>query len=392
MSETLDVITLPVSYGEAFDKLSILDIKLDKIKDERVNDVLKEYNMIKNQLNNLMSFNVQFHYNILKKINESIWNKQDIFRMTNVIDVKNKLCIDIIEENDRRFRIKNKINNILNSSLKEQKGYARKKAFILTHLGLGDHITCIGMVRYYATIYDELYIVCKHKFVENLRLFYKDDPTIHFYCVDNNIGNTIEGFSKESNAKYMFNGEIYDLITVGAYGPVHTYSIGAIPFCFYKDIQLDYGIFWEYSHMIDTHESKELYNLIKDIDYIIIQNATSEGIAFPIEQIERHFHIDRNKTLILNIEQNVYTQDHHYYKLAEQFVMKPILFYKDTIINAQQVHTTDSCLFCFAMVLPIETEECFIYPRSYYPYAYKYIFTEQYKFNPQKTRQFQQPF
>ena len=37
---------LPVSYGEAIDKLTILDIKLDKIKDDRKIDVKKEYDAI----------------------------------------------------------------------------------------------------------------------------------------------------------------------------------------------------------------------------------------------------------------------------------------------------------------------------------------------------------
>ena len=43
----------------------------------------------------------------------------------------------------------------------EQKGYKLKKAFVLTHLGLGDNINSIGMVTYLSTCYDEVVVVCK---------------------------------------------------------------------------------------------------------------------------------------------------------------------------------------------------------------------------------------
>lgn len=48
------IINLPVSIGEALDKLSILDIKLKKIKDERKLDVKKEYNLLYVKLKELL--------------------------------------------------------------------------------------------------------------------------------------------------------------------------------------------------------------------------------------------------------------------------------------------------------------------------------------------------
>jgi RimJ/RimL family protein N-acetyltransferase len=121
-SKNNNVVYLPVSYGEALDKLTILEIKLNKITDNRRLDVEKEYFQLYDVLKDLIA-KTKEHYDKLKDVNLSIWIKQDIFRDTNNIDIKQKLCIEIIEENDERFRIKNKINTILNSSLKEQKGY-----------------------------------------------------------------------------------------------------------------------------------------------------------------------------------------------------------------------------------------------------------------------------
>ena len=399
MCLTFDIITLPVSYGEAFDKLSILDIKLTKIKDERVNDVQKEYDMIQNKLNNLMTNGIQFHYKILKKINESIWDKQDTFRISNNINEKNRLCIEIIEENDRRFRVKNKINNLLSSFLKEQKGYSRKKAFILTHLGLGDHITSMGIVRYYSTFYDEMYLVCKSKYANNVRYFYRDDPTIKIFPIDTEHMRDDDiseyfGFSKEANSKFVYENETYDLITTGIFGPINSCT-STIPFCFYKDVELDYSFFWDYSIIIDTNESIELYNdIIKHNinDYIFIHTGSSAGASFSLEELEQRKGINRNETLIIDIEKNNYNPGHFFYEIAQKFVMKPIIFYKDTLINASQIYITDSCVFCFAILLNLKSDKCYMVSRHRNPHSYQHIFTEQYKFNPNNTRRFIYPF
>ena len=50
-SEKNDLMYLPVSLGEAMDKLTILDIKLDQIKDNRRIDVEKEYDLLYEKLN-----------------------------------------------------------------------------------------------------------------------------------------------------------------------------------------------------------------------------------------------------------------------------------------------------------------------------------------------------
>ena len=101
----MSVIDLPVSLGEALDKLTILDIKREKIKDDRLKDVEYEYNLLYEKLKEHINTN-NYYYSILKKINLNIWEMQDDFRYNN--KNKNHLCLAIIEENDRRFRIKKK--------------------------------------------------------------------------------------------------------------------------------------------------------------------------------------------------------------------------------------------------------------------------------------------
>lgn len=382
MSLIHENIYLPISYGEAYDKLSILEIKLDKIKDDRLIEVQKEYDIINNVLSKINNNNLNYYFNILKKINLNIWDKQDLFRYTNNKNLKNDLCIEIISENDRRFRIKNKINNLFNSQLKEQKGYNIKKAFILTHLGLGDNITSMGIVRYYSTLYDEIYVVCKKKYEYNVKLLYQDDPTIHTYPIDNDYFdyNNLT-LLYQDNIKYNF-----DLIKTGMYSTTNS-DYSTIPFCFYKDLDLDYSIFWDYSYVIDTPESKELYDeIVKcDIkDYIICQTGIScNNKIFTMENIK----IDINKTLVINTEYNIYNKDHIFYNIADKFVMKPLIYYKDTIINASEIYTTDSCLFTISLLLNIKTDKCFVISR-YRNQNYNYIFTDEFKFNSNKNKKF----
>jgi len=277
----------------------------------------------------------------------------------------------------------------------------RSKAFILNHIGLGDEITIIGMARYFLTLYEKIFLVCDKKNELNVKLFFKDDyPKIEIYVVDLNYPVHVKpddlgrhfGFSNKPNSTFEYNGEIYDLINVGMYGPINS-SAATIPFNFYDDLKLPYNIFWDYSHIPDTEQGKELYEFVKDIDYIIIHANSSYGISFTVEEIENKMKIDRNSTLILDIEKNVYDINHPFYEKAQKFVMQPILFYKDSLINASQIFVSDSCLFCMAIQLDIKTEKCYIIERSRgYRNHYSYIFSEKYNFNPLKTRKFTFPF
>ena len=124
------LIYLPVSIGEAIDKLTILDIKLNKIKDHRRNDVKKEYDMLYEKLSIFIQ-TYQSLYKQMKHINLLIWDMMDKLRDGKLDDHSYFLeCKRCVEYNDIRFRVKNKINDKAKSSLKEQKGYLVNKVEI----------------------------------------------------------------------------------------------------------------------------------------------------------------------------------------------------------------------------------------------------------------------
>jgi len=369
-------ISLPISLGEALDKLSILDIKLKKIKDDqKIKDVKKEYELLYEILKDKIS-SCEYYYKLLVNINSEIWNSMDILRNLNKnthiwIDECNKTIID----NDRRFRVKSKINNLCNSSLKEQKGYVKKKAFVLTHLGLGDNINTIGLVRHLSTCYDEVLVVCRKIHQKNMEMFYSDDNSIKLYFVENDCDiSPSMGCSKEFFDQITFG---YDLFLSGYHRSIINKtpnSFEYLPFNFYKDSDIVSRYFWDYFHIPEIKESMEYYNYVKDTPYIVMNNTTSGGVLFNIENIEKKFNISKDDILFIDLNKNVYESTHKFYEIAQKYVGIPLLYYTELIKNASKVILSDSSILCMALHLDIKTDECYYISRDNKDYSYLYNF------------------
>ena len=121
-----------ISAGELLDKLSILEIKLNKIKNPALlKEIKKDYNIINEAKNkNINSSNeINVLYTDLKKINEQLWEIEDKIRLCEKnSDFKDKfiqLARDVYLKNDKRSKIKLEINKILGSNIKEVKQYTQ---------------------------------------------------------------------------------------------------------------------------------------------------------------------------------------------------------------------------------------------------------------------------
>lgn len=192
-----DLIYLPVSLGEAIDKLSILEIKFEKIKDKRRLDVEKEYNILYSKLGNHVN-KYKDLYNAMKKTNLIIWDQMDLLRDGDLIDEEyGKLCRECIETNDIRFRIKNKINLISNSTLKEQKSYKINRIVIILECNLDLFDLFIPVIEKLSYQYDEIIVnsskditLIKDRFDYDNTIFYNqsiiDIPFKHKYIFNNN--------------------------------------------------------------------------------------------------------------------------------------------------------------------------------------------------------------
>jgi hypothetical protein len=162
---------LPTSIGEAIDKLTILDIKLERITDiAKKADVQREHDALlkHSELNNFVKTHADL-YNTMKKANAIIWDMMDVLRDgASRVSTEEylKTCKDCIEFNDIRFRIKARINQASNSELREQKSY-KTTVFKLAIIGLHESHADVSTVQrilqrpmqYYGILYDEVQIV-----------------------------------------------------------------------------------------------------------------------------------------------------------------------------------------------------------------------------------------
>ena len=119
-----------ISAGELFDKISILEIKLKKIKDEESQkEIIKEYNVLKKTQNLNVEVTEKLNYLFIeiKKINLNLWNIENKIRACEKNKDFGKTFVDLAREvylnNDERSKIKSKINKILGSNIKEIKQY-----------------------------------------------------------------------------------------------------------------------------------------------------------------------------------------------------------------------------------------------------------------------------
>ena len=121
-----------ISAGEFFNKLSILEIKLNKIKDlVLLNEVKKEYEILNESKNKNINFSkeIEILYKNLKEINEKLWKIEDEIRLCEKnSDFKDKfiqLSRDVYFTNDKRSKTKSEINKILGSNIIEIKQYTQ---------------------------------------------------------------------------------------------------------------------------------------------------------------------------------------------------------------------------------------------------------------------------
>ena len=150
---------------------------MKKITDSRKIDVEIEYKKLQYELKSIVE-SIKFYYDALKMINLEIWDDQDKFRYSSDENEKSHICKKIIEDNDARFRIKNKINHILHSHLKEQKGY-NPKVFTINYVDNKEHIKILNSIIKYQSIFnDKIIINCNSTMIPTLQKYYNYDTSI----------------------------------------------------------------------------------------------------------------------------------------------------------------------------------------------------------------------
>jgi hypothetical protein len=126
----MNKIIVEVSIGELLDKISILEIKQEKIKDsEKLKFINNEHSILKDQLEKNVKSDDKLNdlYQSLKEINAKLWviedDKRQCEKDKNFGEKFIKLSRDVHFLNDDRAKIKLEINNHTGSIIKEIKEY-----------------------------------------------------------------------------------------------------------------------------------------------------------------------------------------------------------------------------------------------------------------------------
>lgn len=223
------------------------------------------------------------------------------------------------------------------------------KCLIISHLGLGDNITMIGMCRYLSEYYDEVYITCQKKYYDNVRLFFQNEPKIKVFITHGDELKTLP--DKLLNFDIYNSGFCYNIdknFTVRSTIKLREYEnhteVNNILNLFYNRVNIPFRIYSEYFEIPKTQKSLELYNYVKKYNIIFVHEICSNHNFDIFKQLENISDDD----IIICANRNYYKNGEKF-NLAQKFINAPILDYIDTIYNSKKIMVADSCFSCIVI-------------------------------------------
>ena len=125
-------ILIQTSAGELIDKITILEIKREKISDSKSLEIVdKEYTLLKQTAKENLKINSEIEnlWNNLKEVNLKLWEVEDEIRLAEKNKIFNEKFVELARSvyklNDNRSKLKSEINHLTGSSIKEIKQYSK---------------------------------------------------------------------------------------------------------------------------------------------------------------------------------------------------------------------------------------------------------------------------
>jgi len=127
------MIEIQTSVGELFDKISILNIKKQKIIDaKKIKNIEKKLNTLSEKAETFKSLDEESFRNYMAdliEVNTKLWETEDRIRILEKNQTFNEefivLARDVYFNNDKRFEIKSSVNKFYNSEIVEEKQYEK---------------------------------------------------------------------------------------------------------------------------------------------------------------------------------------------------------------------------------------------------------------------------
>ena len=122
------IINAPISIGELVDKITILEIKKNKLQNSKLENVLKELSFLRKLMEKHQIEITDDLFTQLKEINLTLWNIEDQIRIKEKKKEFDNIFVELARSvyftNDKRSEIKKRINRLSNSEITEEKSYA----------------------------------------------------------------------------------------------------------------------------------------------------------------------------------------------------------------------------------------------------------------------------
>ena len=179
---------IEISEGEALDRVSILQIKKLNITDE---SMLVEINKELNQYDNIQDITNKYiiYYKLLYYVNQKIWDRTNEIKELVIYDERYaRQSFNIFECNQQRFRMKDIINRLENTIVKEQKSYS-KNSILYIHNGHTSFVELMSVLFYLLLSYDNVQIIDSEYIAEYKLSFISLLPSLEIVTNtnDNNI-------------------------------------------------------------------------------------------------------------------------------------------------------------------------------------------------------------
>ena len=333
---------VPVSLGELVDKYTILEIKEKKITDpEKLALIRQEKELLEPHI---QTFPHKHYQRFLNEINERIWELSDETRESPTLEK----CVELFKHNDRRFRVKNKINQ--SSLLKEQKSYSSKKVLFCGHTETGDTLINIGIVRYLSTLYGEVIVPVKDVNLQMAKTLYEDDPSINPVSINEVLvdGNYVRYSEFESNRNFIEKTKRSGIDVISVLYLKDRPSAPNAHVRFYDQFYIDAGI---------DPKLRFLYTYIPR--NLQVEEEVKEKFVGDKKYIFQHNRIGDPRRIL--------TSEYYIFNVNECGGNNtPLLHFCKMIEDAEEVYMDNSSFFCLAIHLDLSrVKKSVVFARDY---------------------------
>ena len=263
-------ITVDISIGELLDKLTILELKKEIIKDEnKLLEITKELEVLM-VFKNIKLENI-FYYNILKWANHQIWIFTDIIKDSKDLNCEfAQLSKKIFDYNQYRFRVKNMLNS--KSTIREQKSYKNDSINIKVN---------------FKSFYASLTKINKLSILHDLIIFHTDDERLMQYM---SKIYTTNNFSFEKNIEGNNIQDIEEIILYN-FNNVDVFEFPTINY-------LSGGLLGDFIHQLSVCNEKFINTGRKANVYITDKNY--EGFSLGLENAYKDLSSCLEKQVYIN--------------------------------------------------------------------------------------------